>query len=181
MRLAEFSRRTAANPAHCSGDTSELGGRSERSAARGCAGSRRSAVLTSTCCPASDRPGCRQCRGNRWSALQHARRAELLDACHDEEQRPSPGPTELAEIRSLISDLIWHGPATQRMAQARDLVAGAQVDSREAIFPVLNCPHWWDRGGLEPPTSALLRPERRACKSGGPEPRGRVLWGVTRS
>ena len=77
-----------------------------------------------------------------------------------------------------------HGTPGHRKALLKELIVEVRVESRDSIIPTFRLPStpvrvtetMVGRGGLEPPTSAVIRHERCGARSGGPSVRQGVMW-----
>ena len=82
----------------------------------------------------------------------------------------APTATDLGAVMTAMADAMESGTLSQRKALMQQLVTEIRVESRSAIFPTYRLPAppvrvisgVVGRGGLEPPTSAFSRRERRA-------------------
>jgi len=95
-----------------------------------------------------------------------------------------PSQADLRSALGAIAEAMENGTASQRKALLQELVSEIRVESRDAIFPTYRLPNGpvrvisgvVGRRGLEPRTSALTSPERRACESGKLIKRRGLMW-----
>jgi site-specific DNA recombinase len=123
--------------------------------------------------------------GSRVDALERrltqlrAKLAELRDSTRVEE----PSKEAVRNAEETVRDAMLNGTPGQRKALLKELIVEVTVESRDSIIPTFRLPAtpvrvtetMVGRGGLEPPTSAVIRPERCASGVEGPSVRRGVL------
>ena len=95
----------------------------------------------------------------------------------------APRKEAVRSAEEAVCDAMLHGTPGQRKALPKELIVEVRVKSRDSIIPTFRLPATTvrvtetmvGRGRLEPPTSAVERPERCASESGDPERKPGVI------
>jgi hypothetical protein len=95
----------------------------------------------------------------------------------------APSKEALRSAEEAVRDAMLHGTPGQRKALLKELIVEVRVESRDSIIPTFRLPStpvrvtetMVGRGGLEPPGSAVVGPERCASRVRGPSVRRGVI------